>query len=84
MPPLRVSGELRLECLNGISSRLEAIEDAVSSTEAVADYASTLVTVAGEQRRIQSAIKDALPITIHDLDDVHKALKDLKLALPSD
>lgn|GEM_PF-3296554 len=73
-----------MECLNGISSRLEAIEDAVSATEAVADYASTLVTVASEQRRIQSAIKDALPITIHDLDDIHKALKDLKLALPSD
>lgn len=71
-------------CLNGISSRLEAIEDAVSATEAVADYASTLVTVAGDQRRIQSAIKDALPITIHDLDDLHKALKDVKLALPSD
>ena len=73
-----------MERLNGISSRLEAIEDAVSATEAVADYASTLVTVASEQRRIQSAIKDALPITIHDLDDIHKALKDLKLALPSD
>ena len=28
-------------CLNGISSRLEAIEDAVSATETVADYAST-------------------------------------------
>ena len=73
-----------MECLNGISSRLEAIEDAVSSTEAVADYASTLVTVAGELRRIQSAIKDALPITIHDLDDVHRVLQDVKLALTSD
>ena len=71
-------------CLNGISSRREAIEDAVSATEAVADHASTLVTVAGELRRIQSAIKDALPVTINDLDDVHKVLQDVKLALTSD
>ena len=71
-------------CLNGISSRLEAIEDAVSATEAVADCVSTLVTVAGELRRIQSSIKDALPITIHDLDDVHRVLQDVKLALTSD
>ena len=71
-------------CLNGISSRLEAIEDAVSASDAVADYASTLVTLAGELRRIQSAIKDALPITIHDLDDIHRVLQDVKLALTSD
>ena len=73
-----------MECLNGISSRLEAIEDAVSATEAVADHASTLVTVAGELRRIQSAIKDALPITIHDLDDVHRVLEEVKLGLTAD
>ena len=73
-----------MECLKGISSRLDAIEDSVSVFESMADDLCSLLAVASDLRRIQTAIKDAVPITIHDLDDVHGLLQDVKHALPPD
>ena len=73
-----------MECLKGISSRLDAIEDSVSAFESMADDLCSLLDVASDLRRIQTAIKDAVPITIHDLDDVHGLLQDVKRAQPPD
>jgi hypothetical protein len=50
----------------------------------MADDLCSLLAVASDLRRIQTAIKDAVPITIHDLDDVHGLLQDVKHALPPD